>query len=137
MARGRGAFSVAGPIVRIHLPPAVSLRTIGSSAAEPIGNPGYRRAKSIMSGVTRGADCVVIEPRLLHNRNNSGEWSAAPNVCSMKSVHPGTILKEITPITTSVLHGRQLSGRASQTGTVLLEVPTSMLLNRGYGYGWF
>ena len=25
-----GSFSVAGPIVRIHLPPAVSLRTIGS-----------------------------------------------------------------------------------------------------------
>ena len=31
MARGRGAFSVAGPIVRIHLPPAESLQTIGSS----------------------------------------------------------------------------------------------------------
>jgi hypothetical protein len=115
----------------------VNLRTIGSSAADPIGNPGHRRAESIISGVTLGADCVVIEPRLLHNRNNSGEWSAAPNVCSMKSVHPGMRLKEITPITISVLHGRQLSGRASQTGTVLLEVPTSMLLNGGYGYGWF
>ena len=55
----------------------------------------------------------------------------------MKSVHPGMLLKEITPITISVLRGRQLSGRASQTGTVLLEVPTSMLLNGGYGYGWF
>ena len=63
--------------VRIRFPPAVSLQTIGSSAAEPIGNPGHRRAESIISGVTLGADCVVIEPRLLHNRNNSGEWSAA------------------------------------------------------------
>ena len=32
-------------MVRIHFPPAVSLRTIGSSAAEPIGNPGHRRAE--------------------------------------------------------------------------------------------
>ena len=67
-----------GPMVRILYPPAVSLRTIGSSAAEPIGNPGHRRAVSIKSGVTLGADCVVIEPRLLHNRNNSSERSAAP-----------------------------------------------------------
>jgi hypothetical protein len=36
-------------------PPAVSLRTIGSSAAEPFGNPGHRRAESIISGVTLGA----------------------------------------------------------------------------------
>ena len=28
----RGSFSVPGPLVRIHLPPAVSLRTIGPSA---------------------------------------------------------------------------------------------------------
>jgi chromosomal replication initiation ATPase DnaA len=33
----------------------VSLRTIGSSAAEPIGNPGHRRAESIISGVRLGA----------------------------------------------------------------------------------
>ena len=31
----------AGLKVRIHLPPVVSLRTIGSSAADPIGNTGH------------------------------------------------------------------------------------------------
>jgi hypothetical protein len=55
MARPNAVLSMAGLIVRIHLPPAVSLRTIGSSAAEPIGNPGHRRAESIISGVTLGA----------------------------------------------------------------------------------
>src|SRR6516165_5607378 len=41
-----GSFSVAGPLVRIHLPPAKSLQTIGSSAAEPITADGSNAAAS-------------------------------------------------------------------------------------------
>ena len=39
--------------VRIQSPPAVSLRTIGSSAAEPIGNPGRRATQAAAPGPLR------------------------------------------------------------------------------------
>src|SRR6516162_9501429 len=74
-ARDSEACGGAVQIVRSHFPPVVSLRTIGSSAAEPIGNPGHRRAVSIKSGVTLGADCVVIEPRLRLDARQTGEPS--------------------------------------------------------------
>src|SRR6516162_6124000 len=47
MARPRGSFSVAGPIVRIHLPPAASQRTFGSSRTHRIrlGQNANNRAR--------------------------------------------------------------------------------------------
>jgi hypothetical protein len=56
---------------------------------------------------------------------------------SMKIVRPDMLLKETLPITISALHGRHLGLCITKTGTVLPEVPTPMLLNGGYGYGWF
>jgi len=68
-----------GPMVRILYPPAVSLRTIGSSAAEPIGNPGHRRAESIISGVT-----PTRKARTNGSKPTSGNWSTprSPNTAA-------------------------------------------------------
>jgi hypothetical protein len=93
--------------------------------------------------VTLGADCVVIEPRLVHNRNNSGEWSAAPNVwstsarseiCAWEVGEAIRLRKRIIPVLSRPLDGASAPPQLADLNYIFFyEEPRS--LGSGFGTG--
>ena len=126
-------FTRAGPMVRIRFPPAESLRTIGSSAAEPIGNPGHRRAEAnaglmcagTISGIRRQHRKSHPEKYLrAENEKDEGFWHL---VCLSES-------SPVTPLrrnTSGWLTKRSLTG-AQQRGPCRLAPLSTNWAGRGF-----
>ena len=67
----RDPFVRAVPKVRIRFPPPVSLRTIGSSAADPIGNTGHSIRRCVSPRRTNCANALCLLPDTRPTRSNS------------------------------------------------------------------